>query len=89
MENGNAGAELRAAWEALIEQLVAARDAIDDPSLFAPPPTDRNLAEGYRYLLGFVYGTIGRVLGDPLFPAFRRAIEPLAKSTIEIGRAHV
>ena len=74
---------LRAAWDELIADLQAARDAIDDPALHPPPPSDRNLAAGYRYLLGFVYSTIGRVLGDPLFPEFRRAIEPLAKSTID------
>ena len=77
------GAALRIAWDELIANLQAARDALDDPSLHPPPPSDRNLAEGYRYLLGFVYSTIGRVLDDPLFPAFRRAIEPLAKSTID------
>ncbi len=78
-----AGAELRAAWDDLLAQLAAAREALDDPKLFAPPASDRNLAEGYRYLLGFVYGTIGRALGDPQFPVFRRAIEPLSKSTID------
>ena len=32
--------------------MIEARRAIEDPSLFPPPPTDRNLAEGYRYFLG-------------------------------------
>jgi hypothetical protein len=75
--------ELRAAWDELIARLEAAREAIDDPKLYPPPASDRNLAEGYRYLLGFVYGSIGRVLDDPLFPHFRRAIEPVDKSTID------
>jgi len=78
-----AGAELRAAWRALVADLEAARDVIDDPGHHPPPATDRNLAEGYRYLLGFVYGAIGRALDDPLFPTFRRAIEPLDKATID------
>jgi hypothetical protein len=78
-----AAAELRAAWSALLARLEAAREAIDDPKLHAPPPSARTLAEGYRYLLGFVYGAIGRALDDPLFPHFRRAIEPTDKSTID------
>jgi hypothetical protein len=78
-----AAAELRAAWETLLARLATAREAIDDPKLHAPPPSERGLAEGYRYLLGFVYGAIGRALDDPLFPHFRRAIEPTDKSTID------
>ena len=79
----DAGKELRAAWNELIARLEAARDAIDDPKLYPPPPTERNLAEGYRYLLGFLYGGIGRAQGDPYFPTFRRAIEPMDKATID------
>src|SRR5262249_61205871 len=75
--------DLRAAWNELIASLEAARDAIDDAKLHAPPSSDRTLAEGYRYLLGFVYGSIGRALDDPLFPHFRRALEPTNKSTID------
>ena len=78
-----ARAELRAAFDELLAKLAAAREAIDDPKLHAPPSTARNLAEGYRYLLGQLYGAIGRTLDDPLFPTFRRAIEPLAKATID------
>jgi hypothetical protein len=80
---GNAGLELRAAWDELIARLEAARNAIDDPQLYPPPPTERTLAEGYRYLLGYLYGAIGRALDDPYFPTFRRAIEPLDKATID------
>jgi hypothetical protein len=78
-----AGGALRAAWSELIAGLEAARDAIDDPALHAPPPGDRSLAEGYRYLLGFLYGAIGRALDDPYYPHFRRSIEPTDKSTID------
>ena len=83
MAEGGAGAELRAAWDALLAQLGAAREAIDDPALFPPPATERNLAEGYRYLLGFLHGAVARALGDPRFPTFRRAIEPVDKGTID------
>ncbi len=75
--------ELRAAWDGLIARLGEAREAIDAPGFFAPPATDRNLAEGYRYLLGFLHGGIARALGDPRHPSFRRAIEPLDKGTID------
>lgn len=78
-----AGVSLHAAWNELIAQLESARHAIDDPKLYPPPPNDRNLAEGYRYLLGFLYGAIGRALDDPHFPTFRRAIEPTDKATID------
>jgi hypothetical protein len=80
---GGAAAELRAAWDGLIARLEAARDAIDDPKLHPPPPTERNLAEGYRYLVGFLHGAIARAQADPLHPAFLRAIEPLDKATID------
>lgn len=83
MARESASVTLRAAWNELIARLEAARDAIDDPKLYPPPPTDRNLAEGYRYLLGYLYGGIGRALDDPRFPTFRRAIEPLDKATID------
>jgi hypothetical protein len=74
---------LREAWSELVASLEAAREAIDDPTLHAPPADDRTLAEGYRYLLGFLYGAIGRALDDPHYPHFRRAIEPTDKSTID------
>jgi hypothetical protein len=75
---------LRAAWNDLIDGLNRARDAIDSPDLHAPPETERGLAEGYRYLLGFAFGAIERAFGeDPAFPYFRRAIQPVDKATID------
>ena len=56
----DAAAMLRKAWDGMLEQLVDARNAIDDPKLWPPPATPRNLAEGYRYVLGFLYGSISR-----------------------------
>jgi hypothetical protein len=52
--------DLRAAWDDLIAELQRARDAIDQPELMPAPPTDRNLAEGYRYLAGFLHSAIER-----------------------------
>ena len=70
--------------DGMIAQLQDARDAIDDPKLWPPPATPRNLAEGYRYVLGFLYGSISRCLGPtPEFPYFVRAIQPLNRSTID------
>ncbi|MBT4520265.1 MAG: hypothetical protein HOC23_09685 [Halieaceae bacterium] len=67
----------------MIHRLQEARDAIDDPALFPAPATERNLAEGYRYLLGFMLGNIERALDDPMYPRFKRAIQPMNRSTID------
>ncbi|MEY2478042.1 MAG: hypothetical protein QOG87_3357 [Actinomycetota bacterium] len=83
-ESTDAGDMLRHAWDAMIERLGRARSAIDDPALHPPPPDDRTLAEGYRYLLGFVFSAIERAfVGDQDFPYFRRAIQLADKSTID------
>lgn len=75
---------LRAAWADMIEALTRARDAVDSDELHAPPVTATGLAEGYRYLLGFVFSGIERAFcEDPGFPYFRRAIQPLDKATID------
>jgi len=74
---------LRAAFDTMIAQLQAARDAIDTPELFPPPLDERNLAEGYRYLIGFLLGSIERALHDPLYPRFMRAIQPMNRATID------
>ena len=79
-----AAKQLRTSWDTLIAQLQEARDAIDDPKLWPPPATPRNLAEGYRYVLGFLYGSIARGLGPTQeFPSFVRCIQPLNRSTID------
>ncbi len=76
-------ANLRRAFDEMIARLQAARDAIDTPELDPAPADERNLAEGYRYLLGFMHGSIERALHDPLHPRFMRAIHPLNKATID------
>lgn len=75
--------ELRDAFDRMIANFQAARDAIDTPELFPVPASDRNLAEGYRYVLGFMLNGIERALSDPLYPRFRRAIQPMNRSTID------
>ncbi|MCC6849902.1 MAG: hypothetical protein IT294_15470 [Deltaproteobacteria bacterium] len=73
-----------AAWDDLLAALGRARAAIDDPALHAPPPSERVLAEGYRYLLGWVHGAVERAFhADPARPHLRRAIHPISRSTID------
>jgi hypothetical protein len=76
--------DLRAAWDDLLADLSRARDAIDQPELMPAPANDRNLAEGYRYLLGFVHSAVERAFHeDPRFPVFRNALSIVNKATIE------
>lgn len=84
MSTDHGSGELRAAWDDLIAGLSRARDAIESEELHAPPPDDRVLAEGYRYLLGYTFSAIERAFHeDPAFPYFRRAIQPVDKATID------
>jgi len=77
-------ADLRAAWSDMLDALNRARNAVDSAELHAPPVTAQGLANGYRYLLGFVFSGIERAFfEDPDFPYFRRAIQPLDKATID------
>ncbi len=83
-ETEQAKQELRRAWDDLIDEMQAARDAIDNPELFPPHATPRVLAEGYRYLTGFMHHGIERSFHeDPDFPAFRNALSVFNKSTID------
>ncbi|MCV7218651.1 DUF1214 domain-containing protein [Mycobacterium crocinum] len=84
MSTDHGAGELRAAWDDLTAALSRARDAVDSEELHAPPPSERGLAEGYRYLLGFTFAAIERAFfEDPGFPYFRRAIQPTDKATID------
>jgi len=75
---------LRAAWDDLLAELASARDAIDVPALLPAPATPRNLAEGYRYLLGFVHSAIERAFhDDPQRPFARHLIQIVNKATID------
>jgi hypothetical protein len=76
--------ELRAAWDEMIASLERARDAIDHPELMPPPESARNLAEGYRYLMGFVHSAALRAFHeDPVRPAFRNALSIVNRATID------
>jgi len=76
--------QTQAGWDALIASLEEARNGLDSTLAFPPPPTDRNMAEGYRYLLGHLARVIeSETLQDPEFPYFQRSISMLAKWTID------
>lgn len=75
---------LNDAWDGMIAELQSARDAIDNPDLYPPEASSRVLAEGYRYLAGFVHFGVERAFHcDPCFPKFRNALSVYNKSTIE------
>lgn len=76
--------QLRAAWDDMMASLEDARNAIDTPALMPPPATDRNLAEGYRYLMGFMHYAVERAFHeDPAHPHFRNALSIINRSTID------
>jgi hypothetical protein len=80
----DAQAKLKAAWDEMIGMLESARDGIDQPKYMPAPATDRNLAEGYRYLMGFVHSAVERALHeDPVRPHFRNALSIITRSTID------
>ena len=60
MDADEAKKNLNAAFDELIASLQKARDAIDQPELMPAPANPRNLAEGYRYLMGFLHSAIER-----------------------------
>ena len=75
---------LREAWDDMIQSLQEARDAIDQPERMPAPASDRNLAEGYRYLMGFVHTAIERAFHeDPQRPQFRNMLSVITRATID------
>ncbi|MEE3332339.1 MAG: hypothetical protein VX246_15840 [Myxococcota bacterium] len=81
-DDGKALGDLRAAFDEMLNSFAAGRDAIDDPTLKPPEATARNLAEGYRYLMGYVAAGVERSFAEDVnFPYFRRAMPLHNKST--------
>ena len=79
-----AQARLDAAWGQFRSDLDEARTSLIDPAHFAPAPTERNLAEGHRYLLGHLGRLIEEEMRlDPRFPEFHRSVDMLRKHTGE------
>ncbi len=83
-KSSHAREELRAAWDDMIQSLQDARNAIDTPALMPAPASDRNLAEGYRYLMGFVHSAVERAFHeDPARPHFRNALSIITRGTVD------
>ncbi|MGD8608927.1 MAG: hypothetical protein PVH21_16630 [Myxococcales bacterium] len=75
---------LKEAWSELVQGLEHARETLSDPDIHPPVATDRNLAEGHRYLLGQLYRLIETELNQtPEFPYFQRHPWTISKYTIE------
>ena len=84
LQTEKAQTALREAWDEMIQALQDARDAIDQPALMPPPATDRNLAEGYRYLMGFMHAAVERAFhSDPQRPQFRNTLSIITRGTID------
>jgi hypothetical protein len=80
----HAKAKLHQAWDEMIGQLEQARDCIDVPEKMPAPASDRLLAEGYRYLAGYMHAAIERAFhDDPMRPQFRNALSPITRATID------
>ncbi len=79
-----ARARLDAAWSHFGERIDEARDSLVNPAHFPPVATERNLAEGHRYLLGHLGRLIEQEMRlDPRFPEFHRSVDMLRKHTGE------
>jgi hypothetical protein len=75
---------LESAWQSFMNGLQEAQQSLTDPQDFPPQPSDRNLAEGYRYLLGHIGRMIeNEMRADPRFPEFFRSMDMLRKWTAE------
>jgi len=72
------------AWQSLMDGLAKAKTALEDPEHYPPQPTDRVLAEGYRYLMAHLNRAIEfEMRADPMFPEFYRSMDMLRKWTGE------
>lgn len=84
--------KLRDAWQDFINGISQGRDGVDTaltakaplPPIPIPPdvPTDRNLVDGYRYVLGYITRIIEeQAQQDGRFPYFNRSMTLLSKWT--------
>lgn len=83
-QSGRAEKNLQHSWQQFIQGLNNAQESLTDPADFPPEANERNLAEGYRYLLGHVARMIELEMRmDPQFPEFHRSMDMLRKWTAE------
>ncbi len=79
-----ARSRLDEAWSSFSQGMAKARNHLVDPESFPPEATERNLAEGHRYLLGHMGRLIEQEMrDDPRFPEFHRSMDMLRKHTGE------
>jgi hypothetical protein len=72
------------AWLDFAQAMNEAQKRLTDSSHAAPPQSDRNLAEGHRYLLAHIARMIElEMRADPRFPEFHRSMSMLRKWTAE------
>jgi hypothetical protein len=84
LSSQQARAELQQAWDEMIARLEQARDCLDVPENMPAPASERLLAEGYRYLMGYVHGAVERAFhDDPMRPQFHNALSPITRATID------
>jgi hypothetical protein len=77
-------AALEEGWNTFMSGLEEAREAVRDPWTLEEAPGGRNLAEGYRYLLGHVARVIeNETVQHPDLPYFQRYVHMLSKWTID------
>lgn len=82
--NSDVKKELHTAWDEMMRSFEEARDCIDVPEWMPAPSSDRLLAEGYRYLAGYMHLAVERAFhDDPLRPQFRNALSPITRATID------
>ena len=76
--------DLEQGWHTLMAGLEQAQASLTDPKHFPAPPSDRNLAEGHRYLLAHLNRLIEMGFRqDARFPEFSRSMDMLRKWTAE------
>lgn len=79
-----ASEELDKAWQNFMQGLSEAQQSLSDPRFFLAESDRRNLAEGYRYMLGHINRMIESEMRlDPDYPEFFRSMDMLRKWTGE------
>jgi hypothetical protein len=79
-----ANEQLDASWQQFIQGLQQAQQSLSDPEYLLAEPSGRNLAEGYRYMLGHLNRFIeSEIRLDTNYPEFFRSVDMLRKWTGE------
>lgn len=77
-------AALDQSWKTFVQGLGEAQASLVDPQYYPPVASDRNLAEGYRYMLAHISRMIELEMRmDPYYPEFHRSMDMLRKWTAE------